>query len=109
MTMMKDIVLGLLGAVAFDWLFANGMLARYASSVDYRYWPPSRLRMVTWAFLAGAAILLVHDEFRAEWPLLLTIFAFIVYGAAIMADAFQAQGWDEDGPSSCLPPRYSEP
>jgi hypothetical protein len=55
-------------------------------SVDYRYWPVSTLRVVTLAFLSAAIAVDVYFGYRADWALLLSLLAIIIYGAAIMAD-----------------------
>jgi hypothetical protein len=73
------------GTATFDWIVA-GRLAALLPSVDYRYWPISTLRLGTLAFLSAAIGVDVCFGYRAEWPLLLSLVAFIIYGAAIMAD-----------------------
>jgi hypothetical protein len=84
------IAVTLLIVAAFDWLFAN-RLAALAPSVDYRYWPLSKLRWYTVAFLAGAALTLrfvagptLRDG--PEWPVSLLLVAFVAWGGAVMAE-----------------------
>ena len=106
MELLKQIPLWLVGIAIFDWLVA-GRLAALAPSVDYHYWPPSRLRLITLALLAAAVALDVYYEFRAEWTLLVSLLALIVYGAAIMADIQRQRERDPDSVPQA-PPRYSD-
>jgi hypothetical protein len=80
-----QIPLWLVGTALFDWVVA-GRFAALAPSVDYRYWPLSKLRVITLSFLSiavGAEAYLPHP---VDWALPVLLVAFIIYGAAIMAD-----------------------
>ena len=85
MELIWQIPLWLIGIAAFDWVVA-GRLAALAPSVDYRYWPISKLRLVTLAFLIGTIGLDAHFGYRAEWALLVCLLAIIIYIAALLAD-----------------------
>jgi hypothetical protein len=100
--LLKQIALWLVGTVGFDWLIA-GRIAVLAPTVDYHWWPLSKLRLATLTLFATTIALIAYYGFRAEWPLLASILAFIVYGAAIMADLDRQR---ERGPRK--PPRYSD-
>ena len=103
MELLWQIPLWLLGTAAFDWIVA-GRLAALAPSVDYRYWPVSNLRLITLALLSAAVGADAYSGYRAEWALLVSLLALIIYGAAIMADLERQR---ERGP---LPhaPRYGD-
>jgi hypothetical protein len=98
-----QIPLWLVGTAMFDWVVA-GRFAALAPSIDYRYWPISTLRLVTLAFLSAAVVADVYSDDRAEWPLLVSLVALIIYGAAIMAD-LQRQRERGQLPHA---PRYSD-
>ncbi|HUP67313.1 MAG TPA: hypothetical protein VM145_03760 [Sphingomicrobium sp.] len=85
MELLWQIPLWLVGTAIFDWIVA-GRLAALVPSVDYHYWPISTLRLVTLTFLSAAIAVAVCFGYRAEWPLLPSLAAFVIYGAAIMAD-----------------------
>jgi hypothetical protein len=101
--LLKQIALWLVGTVAFDWLFAGRMAA--LTTVDYRWWPLSKLRLITLTLFATAIALMAYYGLRAEWPLLVSVLAYIVYMAAIMADLDRQR---ERGPLPHAPPRYSD-
>lgn len=98
------IPLWLVGTVVFDWCVA-GRLAALAPTVDYHYWPPSALRLITLVVLAASVALDAYYGFQAEWTLPVSLVAFIVYGAAIMADLERQKERRND---SQAPPRYSD-
>ena len=80
-------------------------MAALAPTVDYRWWPLSKVRLITLVLLATAIALIVYYGVRVEWPLLVSLLAFVVYVAAIMADFDQQR---ERGPLPHAPPRYSD-
>ena len=102
--LLVQIPLWLDGTATFDWLVA-GRLAALAPTVDYRYWPPSALRLISFVALAASVALYAYYGFQAEWTLLVSLLALIVYGAAIMADIERQRGRRDDGATA---PRYSE-
>lgn len=85
MELLWQIPTWLVSTAIFDWILV-GRLAALMPSVDYRYWPISTQRLVTLAFLSAAIAVGVCFGYRAAWPLLLSLIAFIIYAAAIMAD-----------------------
>lgn len=85
MELLWQIPVWVVGTVICDWIIA-GRLAGLMPSVDYRYWPVSTLRLVTLALLSAAIAVDVYVGPGPEWPVLLSLLAFIIYGAAIMAD-----------------------
>ncbi len=85
MELLWQIPLWLVGTATFDWIVA-GRLAALVPSVDYRYWPVSTLLLGTLAFLSAAIAAELYLGYRTQWPVLLSLLAFVVYGAAIMAD-----------------------
>jgi hypothetical protein len=99
-----EIPLWIGGSLLFDWLVA-GQAAGLSPSVDYRWWPISMLRLITLAFLSAAVALDSYYGFKADWTLLLSIFAAVVYFGAILADL---QRQRERGPLPSAPSRYSE-
>jgi hypothetical protein len=101
--LLKDACLAIGLIVLFDWLVA-GRLAALAPSVTYRYWPLSKIRWITLVLFADSSA--VSLDRPAEWTLPVLLLAFVVYGAAIMADLEQQRDRDDNG--SRTPPRYSE-
>ena len=95
------------GVVGFDWL-ATGRMASMATSFDYHYWPPSKLRIFSLALVAVAAAVVLlspssDEQNRLDWPLLFAIVALGIWWLVTWLD-FMAQrrtGYRE-------PPRYSD-
>jgi hypothetical protein len=95
------------GVVAFDWL-ATGRMASMATSFDYRYWPPTKLRIFSLVLVAIAAATTVLSpasgrQNTLDWTLLFAIFALGTWWLVTLLD-FMAQrrtGYRE-------PSRYSD-
>ena len=89
-----------------DWVIA-GRFAAFAPTVDYHYWPLSKLRILTLVVLSGSLGLDVYERFRSDWMLLVSVLAIVVYAAALMADLESQRSRNDDDPLNL--PRYSEP
>ena len=85
MELLWQIPLWLVGTAIFDWIVA-GRLAALMPSVDYRYWPISTMHLGALALFSAAIAVPVCLGFQVGWPVLLSLVAFVIYGAAIMAD-----------------------
>ncbi len=82
-----------IGVPIYDWMSVTGSAAKF-TSFDYQYWPPSRLRWIGIAVLAGGVFItfaLMHppEPDSRIWVILPGSFGFIFHGGVTIADLYR--------------------
>lgn len=90
MTLLSAFAISVIGVPTYDWLMVTGSAARF-TSFDYRYWPPTRLRVTSVIVLSLACLVtfsLMHPPEPDDrlWLLLPAIIALCFHGAVAVID-----------------------
>ena len=81
------------GVPVYDWLMVSSIAAKM-TSFEYRYWPLSKSRIASVAFLSASVFssFAIVDLFEPDgglWPLVPVFAALVVHGGVAIADIFR--------------------
>jgi hypothetical protein len=107
MVIWEAIGITLVAAPIYDWAMAERM-SSHLTSFEYQYWPPSRVRIISFAILVAgvfASILIMRPPDDRLWPLMFAFAAMIFHGVIACADLFKQRREVRKGEREAFPNR----